>query len=184
MTLENGSRCRRIGWVGALVVVLVAASGAWAAEVVWQDDWTDGEGWKIYEGPQIKAWWAIEDGAGVFGVSNANTWAHFLPAARGAVDVERLKDYYFVAEIRSVSKSVSYQLDLDAFDGSGKYLRTITVYPQGTDVRKHEFALKSVPKANWKGVAQVAPKLGLSSGKSRQEIRVGEFRIEDRGGAE
>lgn len=184
MMPTNGKPCLSIGLVIAWVTVLAAASGAWGAEAVWQDDWTDEEGWKVYEGPQIRAWWKIEDGSGVFGVSNANTWAHFLPVGRGVVDVERLKDYLFVAEIKSVSKSVSYQLDLDTFDDRGRYLRTITVYPQGTDERKHEISLKSVPKANWKGVAQVAPKLGLSSGKARQEIRVGDFRIEDCGGGE
>lgn len=166
------------GIMSKVLAVLCVVSSAACAETIWQEDWADVEDWSLYEGPPVEAWWKGDAGNGLFGVSNANTWAHFLASARATVDVKRLKDYVLMMEVKEVSKSMSYQVDLDAFDANGMYLRTITLYPQDTDVEMLYLPLKGAPKADWKDVVQVAPKLGVSTGKGSQQMRVGVFKIE------
>lgn len=161
------------------LAVLCVVSGAACAETIWQEDWADVEDWSLYEGPPVEAWWKGDAGSGVFAVSNANIWAHFLASSRATVDVKRLKDYVLMMEVKEISKSMSYQVDLDAFDAAGKYLRTITLYPQGTDAEMQYLPLKGAPKADWKDVAQVSLKLGVSTGKAGQQMRVGVFKIEE-----
>ncbi len=164
-------------WMAAGGCVLAACT-AWS-EPVWEEDWASLDEWSIYEGPLVKGYYAGEAGEGTFGVSNANTWAHFLSANRVAVDVQRLKEYAVFFEVVEVSRSMSYQLDLDAFDANGEYLRTITVLPQRDDKKLWVIKLNSVPKADWKDVSQVAPKIGLSTGKGDQRMKVRVFKIED-----
>jgi hypothetical protein len=169
--------------VRALAVVVTAAllPALAGAETVWEDAWDNRVDWNVYEPTGIQAWWTSDNGVGVFGVSNANVWAHFLASERANVDVKRLKDYVLQLEVKEVSHSMSYQLDLDVFDGNGTYLRTITAFPQGTDEKILTATLNSIKKADWKGVAQLSPKLGISTGKAKQQMKIGVFKIEDTG---
>jgi len=160
--------------IAATLIALVAPA---CAGTIWEENWSSVDGWTTVEPVPIQASWKGENGTGTFAVANANTWVHFIPATRASINIKRLAKYVLEFDVKRVTSSMSYELDLDAFDAKGAYLRTITVYVQGTDIKSHSVTFNAIPKADWQGVAQVAPKVGLSSGRGDQQMQVGTFKI-------
>ena len=152
---------------------LVAAMPA-AADVVWNEDFSDVSDWALISNPSNDASVVSSGGLGLFTELSpgmlAPNGAAFGSTTRIAFDSSSAGDYTFSFTVDSIGGSMSYDIAFDCFsNATDGYVDTVwNVYPNGAFTGTTNINLGTFSFAS--DVTYISPKLTIHTGEGNQTV--------------
>lgn len=167
-------------WLLAVMVSVLVVLPA-AANLVWQEDFSDVSDWGIMwtqNGAETLATLTSDGTYGSMGVGLTNSGAAFSPTAFMAFSGSATWDTYTLSfDVPDITGSMSYQVGFDEFDGAQGYLSSVTIHPQGTFEGTTNYSLAGV---SWNaGTAYVRPKVSMNTGFGDQTLTINDMQLND-----